>query len=197
VLAFFFGNAMGKVRTIRLYGKLGAQFGRVHRYAVSSTGDAIRALCAMLPGFERELMSSADRGIAYACFIGTRNIGLDRLNDPAGADDIRIAPILQGSKRGGILQTIVGAVLVVVGTYFAQGWAVQLGASMMLGGVMQMLSPQQTGLGSKDSINNGASYNMNGAVNTQAQGNPEPLLYGEAIVGSVVVSGGIYAEDQQ
>ncbi|AMP15481.1 hypothetical protein CPter291_3244 [Collimonas pratensis] len=38
---------------------------------------------------------------------------------------------------------------------------------------------------------------MNGAVNTQAQGNPEPLLYGEAIVGSVVVSGGIYAEDQQ
>ncbi|WP_211475030.1 tail assembly protein, partial [Collimonas humicola] len=147
---------MEKVRTIRLYGKLGTQFGRVHRFAVSSTGDAIRALCAMLPGFERELMSSADRGIAYACFIGTRNIGADRLNDPAGADDIRIAPILQGSKRGGILQTIVGAVLVVVGTYFGQTWAVQLGASMMLGGVMQMLSPQQTGLGSKDSINNGA-----------------------------------------
>jgi predicted phage tail protein len=38
---------------------------------------------------------------------------------------------------------------------------------------------------------------MNGAVNVQAQGNPEPLAYGEVIAGSVVVSGGMYAEDQQ
>ncbi|WP_062116639.1 tail assembly protein [Collimonas pratensis] len=188
---------MEKIRTIRLYGKLGTQFGRVHRFAVSSTGDAIRALCSMLPGFERELMSSADHGIGYSCFLGSRNISKDQLDSPIGSDEIRIAPILQGSKRAGIFQIIVGAILVVASFYPGLQGLAPMGYAMMLGGVVQMLSPQQTGLGSKDSPNNGASYNMNGAVNTQAQGNPEPLLYGEAIVGSVVVSGGIYAEDQQ
>ena len=43
---------------------------------------------------------------------------------------------------------------------------------------------------------------MNGAVNTQAQGNPVPLAYGGhdtkgMFTGSAVISGGIYAEEQQ
>ncbi|MEK7492166.1 MAG: tail assembly protein, partial [Pseudomonadota bacterium] len=70
------------------------------------------------------------------------------------------------------------------------------GASMALGGVVQMLSPQAKGLSTKDSPNNGASYNFNGPVNTTAQGNPVPILYGRMIVGSAVLSGGIFAEDQ-
>ena len=72
-----------------------------------------------------------------------------------------------------------------------------LGTALMLGGVMQLLSPQQKGLSAKDSPDNGASYNFNGPVNTTAQGNPVPLLYGELIVGSAVISAGIYSEDQQ
>ena len=72
-----------------------------------------------------------------------------------------------------------------------------LGTALMLGGVMQLLSPQQKGLSAKDSPDNGASYHFNGPVNTTAQGNPVPLLYGELIVGSAVISAGIYSEDQQ
>ncbi len=63
-----------KVRTIRLYGRLGARFGRVHRYVVASPLHAVRALRAMVPGFERELMSSKDRGVAYAVVVGKRNL---------------------------------------------------------------------------------------------------------------------------
>ncbi|MNL81044.1 Bacteriophage lambda tail assembly protein I [compost metagenome] len=59
-----------------------------------------------------------------------------------------------------------------------------------------MLSPQQKGLSAADGPENGASYNFNGPVNTTAQGNPVPLLYGRMIVGSSVISAGIYAEDQ-
>ncbi len=185
-----------ELRTIRLYGYLGARFGRVHRLAVASTAEAIRALCAMLPGFERELMTSKDRGVAYACFLGRQNINEEQLRDPAGRADIRIAPVVQGNKRGGVLQTIVGAVMIVVGTYFGQGWLVNMGYSMVIGGVVQMLSPQSTQLGTKDGPDNGASYNFNGPVNTTAQGNPAPLLYGEMFIGSAVVSAGIYSQDQ-
>lgn len=189
---------MKKIRTIRLYGKLGAKFGRVHRLAVNSTREAMRALCSMVPGFEHELMNSADRGIAYACFIGKKNIGADQLSNPIGDEDIRIAPILQGSKQAGLLQTILGIVLIVVGVFvsgYDGGTTLALGISMTAGGVIQMLSPQQTGLGAKDNPNNGASYNFNGAVNTEAQGGCEPICYGETWTGSVVGSGSITSRD--
>ncbi|ANN78903.1 tail assembly protein [Bordetella flabilis] len=193
-----------KLRTIRLYGSLGTKFGRSHRLAVSSTAEAIRALCVLLPGFEKELTNSESKGVAYACFIGRRNIGEDALEFPVGEEPIRIAPVITGAKRAGLLQTIVGVVLVVVGavlTYTGVGAAagaplMKIGAVLALGGVVQMLSPQQRGLSAKDGPDNGASYNFNGPVNTTAQGNPVPYFAGEGIVGSVVISGGIYAEDQ-
>lgn len=198
------------VRTIRLYGPLGARFGRVHRFAVANAAEAIRALSAMVPGFERELMQSRDRGIAYAVFLGKRNIGETELMHPPGQEDIRIAPVIQGSKRAGVLQTILGVALIAVSVFFPpagagyfgvaalSGAAVGgLGFSLAIGGVVQMLSPQPKGLTGVDSADNGASYNFNGPVNVTAQGNPVPLLYGEMIVGSATVSAGIYSEDQQ
>lgn len=48
------------VRTIRLYGVLGAQFGREHRFAVRSTREAVHALCKMIRGFEKSLMGARD-----------------------------------------------------------------------------------------------------------------------------------------
>jgi predicted phage tail protein len=186
-------------RTIRLYGKLGAQFGRIHRLAVDSTAEAVRALCVMLPGFQAELMTSKDRGIAYACFLGKTNIGKDELLLAGGIDDIRIAPVVVGAKSGGVLQFIVGAVLVIVGAFtsWSGGTAlISMGISMMAGGVVQMLSPQQAQSSAADKVENGASYNFNGPVNTTAQGNPVPLLYGRMIVGSAVISAGILAQEQ-
>lgn len=195
---------MENLRTIRLYGKLGAQFGRVHRLAVESTAEAIRALCVLVPGFERELMTSRDRGVRYACFLGKKNIGRDDLSLSGGVADIRIAPIVTGAKSGGVLQFIAGAVLVVAGyvvTGLSYGWAapvggamIKMGVAMMIGGVVQMLSPQQSASGAKGP-DNGASYNFTGPVNTTAQGNPVPVLYGRMIVGSAVISAGILAQD--
>lgn len=86
------------LRTVRLYGYLGAKFGRVHRLAVASCTEAVQALAVLLPGFEREMMTSQDRGVGYACFLGKRNLSEDRLSDPAGVEDIRIAPMIQGLR---------------------------------------------------------------------------------------------------
>lgn len=217
-----------QLRTIRLYGYLGAQFGRVHRLAVASCAEAVQALCVLLPGFEREMMTSKDRGVGYACFLGKRNLTEERLRDPVGQADIRIAPVVMGSKRGGLGQIIIGAIIVIaavwtggaagaaagaggasaaggaaaggagfLGVTGGYALAAQLGVSMMLGGVAQLLAPTAKGLSTKDGPDNGSSYNFNGPVNTTAQGNPVPLLYGELIVGSATISAGIYSEDQQ
>ena len=202
-----------QLRTIRLYGYLGAQFGRVHRLAVASCAEAVQALCVLLPGFERELMTSKDRGVGYACFLGRRNLADDQLCDLAGQEDIRIAPVVQGAKRGGLFTLVLGAALFFAAPYLVnpamagllgEGGAMVLGAGvgsmgklLMLSGVTQLLSPQQKGLSTADGPDNGASYNFNGPVNTSAQGNPVPLLYGELIIGSAAISAGIFAEDQQ
>ena len=37
--------------TILLYGALGKQFGRVHKYDVRNVAEAMRAMCATLSGF--------------------------------------------------------------------------------------------------------------------------------------------------
>jgi len=193
-----------KLREVRLYGRLGARFGRIHMLAVSSTAEAVRALCVLIPGFERALADSDAHGVRYACFLGRRNIGEDQLQHPVGADSIRIAPVMAGAKRAGLFQTVLGAVMIVVGavlTYTGVGAPIgaammKMGAVLALGGVIQMLSPQQRGLSAQDSPENGASYNFNGAVNTSAQGNPVPVLYGRMICGSAVISAGIFAEDQ-
>lgn len=202
---------MDTLRTIRLYGKLGAQFGRVHRLAVESTAEAVRALCVLIPGFERELMTSRDRGISYACFLGRTNIGAEQLQQSAGAEDIRIAPVLSGAKSNFLGTLLLGAALVFGGWAIAGfsaftgaggiGYAVggaisSYGVAVMIGGVVQALSPQQQQTSAKDSPANGASYNFNGPVNTTAQGNPVPVLYGRMIVGSAVISAGILAQDQ-
>lgn len=71
------------------------------------------------------------------------------------------------------------------------------GASMTLGGIVQMLSPQPGGLASKQDADNQASYAFGGVTNTAAQGNPVPLGYGRRRIGGAIISAGIYVEDKQ
>lgn len=192
---------------IELGGALGKTFGRVHDRLIRTTAEAINALSKTICGFEQYLNTSKNRGLTYAVFKGKRNIGKDDLCFPVTGEVIRIIPVVIGSKKAGLLQTVLGAVLVVVGvavgylsggTLSAVGYgAAKLGAAMMLGGVVQMLSPQPAGLSSKQDAENRASYAFGGVTNTAAQGNPVPLLYGRRRIGGAIISAGIYVEDQQ
>lgn len=192
---------------IELGGILGKTFGKVHHRLISSTHEATRALAATLKGFEQFMISSKRRGLTYAVFRGKKNIGVDDLGFPVTGEVIRIVPVAMGSKKAGALQTILGAVLVVVGVvigYFSGGTLsavgygmAKMGAVMMLGGVVQMLSPQTAGLASKQDADNRASYAFGGVTNTAAQGYPVPLLYGKRRIGGAIISAGIYVEDQQ
>jgi predicted phage tail protein len=198
------------IRTVRLYGVLGSRFGRVHHFALDSNSpaEAVRALCSQFRGFEAFLMQAKDRGLGFAVFAGKRNLDKDQLTHPVGGDDIRIAPMILGSKNGGIFQIIMGAVLFVIGAVgvFFLGWTgigavigydlMGMGLAMAVGGVVQLLSPPVKGLSSKDKPANAPSYSFNGPVNTEAQGHPVPLLYGGPMpVGSAVISAGIDVKD--
>ena len=82
-----------------------------------------------------------------------------------------------------------------------------IGLSLVLGGVSQLLSPTpQIGSFGPASVGNARSrntstqateldpqesYSFSGIQNTSRQGTPVPVVYGETIVGSVVISAGI------
>ena len=177
---------------------MGARFGRVHRAHLDNNtpAEAMRYLRSQFPGVDAYLVGAKDRGIGFAVFRGKENIGKDQLKNPVGNDDIRIAPIIMGSKNGGVFQIILGIVLILADTFiFHTGYLTTVGYSMIVGGVIQLLTPQPKGAKGRDRPDNAPSYVFSGAVNTQAQGNPVPLLYGRMIVGSAVASAGINAED--
>ncbi|MEN0579379.1 tail assembly protein [Phytobacter palmae] len=198
---------------IELFGVLGKTFGKVHHRLIRNTHEATRALAATITGFEKFMITSKRRGLTYAVFKGKNNIGMDDLGFPVTGEVIRIVPVIIGSKRGGLLQPILGVALVTVaaiatngvalgiggGAAFAGGWGAvaAMGVSMTLGGVIQLLSPQPTGLAKTQSVDNKPSYAFGGVTNTTSQGYPVPLLYGKRRIGGAIISAGIYIEDQQ
>lgn len=180
---------------IKLSGSLARKFGRTHRRRIDSGSvwEVLRALKATVPGFEEEVKRLSSLGMRFAIFRNRKNVGHDEFSR-SGAKEIRIVPVIEGSKRGGILQTIVGAVLVVASFFGAP--TATVGIALMAGGVIQMLSPQARGLSQSGSPENLPSYAFGSAKNTTASGNPVPICIGKRRWGGAIISASIYAEDK-
>ena len=174
--------------TVCLYGGL-RECGRRFDLQVASPAEAVHALMVQIPELRKKLMKGF-----YQVRFGRRDWSEGELKSGFGQPAegvLHIVPRVQGAgKNGGIIQTIVGVVIAVVGAYFGQGWAVNLGIGLAIGGVSQMLTKPpkfEGGKGVESSRNSGFS-NLS---NTAAQGQPMPLAYGRIYCGSRVVSQGI------
>ena len=182
------------LETIRLCGVL-RQFGKEYRLSVRTPAEAIKALCIQVPGLERFISSAKAKGLEFAVYRGKRNIGEVELGFH-GSGDIKIIPVITGSKRAGLLQTIVGVVMIVAS--FIPGFQAlaPVGIALVAGGVIQMLSPQAGGLKTSAAPENTPGYAFGSAKNTTASGNPVPLCIGNRRWGGAIISASIYAEDQ-
>lgn len=196
---------MQGLKTVRLLGSLGKKFGRTHRFAISSPAEAIRALKANCPGFEKELLSSESRNVRYKVLVGKTKVeSTEELRYPSGRGVVTIAPVLVGA--GGVGQFLAGAALLAA-SVFIPGSATLLGVgiastlgtvgvALALGGVTQMLAPQPPAPESpKERPENNPSYLFDGPVNTIAQGHPVPIGYGRLVVGSQVISAGVEVQN--
>jgi len=198
---------------ICLVGDLGKRYGRSHMVHLDTKtpAEAMHWILVNFPTAQAYFAGAHERGVEFAFFRGhgehRENIGFGQLDQPAGGR-ITIAPIIVGAKNGGVLQTVLGIVLIVIGAvgstlgWWAGGsvWGpmfVSMGISMAAGGVVQMLSPQpKMGKGGADAAENQPSYLFNGPVNVTAQGSAVPVLYGGPMeIGSTVISAGIEATD--
>lgn len=196
---------MTQPTVILLSGSLAKRFGRKHiRYLdTGSTHEAFTALKQTLKGFQDFISQQAKKGLQYAVWRNRENTNKQDDFTLSGTRELRIVPLIGGSKRGGVLQVIVGAVLIVAGiaiNYVTGGTAgtpfIQAGIAFIAGGVVQMLSPQMKGLSGREASENTPSYAFGGPVNTTAAGNIVPIFYGKKRrIGGAIISAGIYAED--
>jgi predicted phage tail protein len=192
---------------ILLSGSLAKAFGREH-FKLLETGTAREAFSALkntVDGFGDFIRDSARHGLRFAIFRNRENVGEGEFT-LSGTTEIRIVPVIAGSKNGGLFQTIIGAALIVVGvvmTIMSGGTASPLaagliatGIGMAAGGIVQLLSPTPKSPSQQEqaTTENKPSYLFNGAFNSTQQGLPLPVIYGKMLVGSSVVAIGTWAE---
>ncbi|UTL92005.1 tail assembly protein [Pseudomonas fluorescens] len=185
---------------IRLGGFLGKKYGKHHHFLLErgDAKEAAKALDANFPGFARDLAEAEGRGLRFAVFKNGKNIGEGDL-DRGGAREFWFVPVINGSKRGGLLQTVLGVALIVAASFASGGLAAGLmgaGIANVAGGVLQMLSPQASGLSHSGSPENLPSYAFGSAKNTTASGLPVPICIGERRWGGAIISASIVAQDK-
>lgn len=178
---------------VRFYGSL-KQFGTEFRLDCKTPAEVVQALTSQIPKLRQFIQQGLFTVRVGREYLDNRYLeqGLNQyLKDDS---TVHFTPVLKGSKKAGLFQTIVGAVMVVVGAVFQQYYLVGAGIAMVAGGVAQMLTkmpPMSTG---KDAERK-QSTSFSNLSNMAAQGRPMPLAYGRIRVGSLIISQGVETMD--
>ena len=243
-----FRRSLGMQQTVRLLGDLGERYGAEHEYFnLKSPAEAIKLLCINKPEFMQELCEAHEHGIGYRVIQAGTDLDYPDLKLPLGSHDLIVTPVVTGSGGGGgvgkilagvglvafaILTAGAGAGFLGLGAGFGAGGAGLLGAtvagfstavgaigaSLILGGVSQMIAPQPvvpnlrgafagnrflsaeaTSTDGPQSVTRGTdgrqSYAYTGAANTVGAGAVIPVAYGEILSGSHLLSATVEVAD--
>jgi predicted phage tail protein len=179
------------LRKIKLYGALAKFVGqRVLEADVATAAEAVRFLVSNWPELESHMAKQY-----YRVHTAGEDLTLDDIHNPMGRE-IQIIPVVAGA--GAIGRILLGIALIAA-TFAIPGAAawlgpnavkviVGVGASLILGGVAQILTP--TPKTDQDEGDPRKSFSFSGIQNTTRAGVPVPVVYGEMLVGGIVVSAG-------
>lgn len=184
---------------IYLYGHLGEAYGKRFDFAVHSVADAVRLLNANFSGFNAALLKHRP---GFLVRVDGQPAGdIATINERHINPEIHIVPAIAGAggNNNGWGKIVMAAVLVYAGMngYFGDysSLAYSMATNLALSGVSQLLfSTKQQATDDLTGETNLPNYAFSGPVNTTAQGNPVPVLYGRLRVGSQVVSAGFSTE---
>ena len=202
------------LRKLKLYGELAKFVGhKEFEIQVDSLSKAVSFLVNNFPQVEKYMNPQY-----YQVKVGNYAVDKDEIHHPIGQEDIHIVPVIAGAGRGGLGKILLGAALIGVafatggasltatglsfqasslgGAYLAQAF-VYVGASLVLSGVSEMLFPLPKPKEFKSEQDPQLSFSFSGTQNTSRAGTPVPIVYGEIITGSVVISGAIDTQQVQ
>ena len=188
------------LRKVKLYGELADFVGHKELDAViNCTADAIRFL---ITNFDRLEAHMANRH--YQVLVGDEDIDETELHNPIGQSDISIVPVISGAG-GGLGKTLLGVALIGIslasgggmGVFLKEGFTglaaigMNVGIGLTLMGVSEMLFPLPKPQDFSNEEDPRISFSFSGVQNTSRAGTSHPIVYGEIVTGSVVISAGI------
>ena len=195
------------LRKVKLYGQLAEFVGhKEFEVQADTVGKAVSFLIHNFPGVDAHMSPKY-----YQVKVGDFDIDKEEINYPVGKSDIHFIPVISGAGRG-IGKVLLGAAL--IGLAFALpvkvpfaplkfglggftgGTALaatlgNIGVYLVLSGVSEMLFPLPEPQKFNSEEDPQLSFNFSGVQNTSRAGTPVPIVYGEIITGSVVISAAI------
>ena len=208
------------MKVVKVYGALRKKLGQCRfEFHADTPAQALKALCVNFPGLDKWLIDSEASGMGFRVTRGREAITNDSIEGLvlpwSDREVFSITPVITGAGNAGRIfagiglialsfllpgaglfgaTSLFGASAVAGGALTTIGVAISgIGASLILGGVASMISPQPT-MGNLTSGRESArleSFTFSGIVNTSKQGMPVPIAYGRLFVGSAVISSGL------
>jgi predicted phage tail protein len=202
------------MKVVKVYGALRKKLGQCRfEFHADTPAQALKALCVNFPGLDKWLIDSEAAGMGFRVTRGREaitNESIEGLILPWSDREVfSITPVITGAGNAGRIFAGIGLVALAIllpgigggvaatifGTAFSSvSLAIgSIGASLILGGVASLISPQPT-MGNLTSGRESArleSFSFSGIVNTSKQGMPVPIAYGRVFVGSAVISSGL------
>ena len=202
------------LRKLKLYGELAEFVGhKEFEIQIDSLGKAVSFLVNNFPQVEKYMNPQY-----YQVKVGNYAVNQEEIHHPIGQEDIHIVPVISGAGRG-VGKILLGAALIagaffmpvtipyaplsfslksgfVGGSLLAKSM-VYLGSALVLSGVNDMLFPVPKPKEFKSEQDPQLSFSFSGTQNTSRAGTPVPIVYGEIVTGSVVISGAIDTQQVQ
>ena len=197
------------LRKIKLYGELADCIGfKTLEAEVNNIAQTISFLIHNFPQAESHIAANE-----YTVFIDDWNVDEKELTHPAGQGTVKIIPVIAGAGGDNTTNIILGVVLIGVaivapaagvglsgglgfGTssaaYSLGGLAAftgNIGLALALSGIAGLLTPEEPIEESEQDPRR--SFSFSGIQNTSRAGVAVPVIYGEVLTGSVVISAGI------
>ena len=198
------------LRKIKLHGELAEFLGQDEFEAVvKTTAEAVKFLITNFPKLEAYMSNRY-----YQVLVGDNELDKDQIHDPVGKSEIHFVPVITGAGGSSFNRILLGGALIGASFLFpgagmfAGGSAAAkaaaaaspfmagvgtalsaIGAGMVLNGVSEILFPLPTPEEQEDDPR--ISFNFSGVQNTSRAGTAHPIVYGEIVCGSVVISASV------
>ena len=202
------------LRKVKLYGDLAKITGhKEFEVAVNTTAQAVSFLINNFPQLEAYMSNKY-----YQVLCDKNDVGIDELHYPIGQSDIKFVPVISGAG-GNLGRILLGGALIALsfsagiftnplalgGEGFlglaSAGMGAKatfgIGAALVLSGVSGMLFPVPKMPEFSSEQDPRLSFSFSGTQQTGRAGTPVPIVYGEIVTGSVVISGGVDTEQVQ
>ncbi len=202
---------------VRLGGDLGERFGNVFNIHDKTPARALKAILSQIPKLEERMKKGFYRVVWKGVTI-SENEAKETLTFPTGGGVLEITPVAMGAGAKGAQGAMIG--LTVVGGLVMVGLAIAsvffppaaallgavsltpmmaglMGGAMAIGGIVTAITMSKDQTTDENESAERRASNFSDLANISTQGVPVPVIYGEMLVGSVVVSNGVTTSSEK